>query len=182
MIAFKHLVTRSVTRIFLRGQYFDHVPMPTRRHSRWFSLLPVGNRMYLYSLSRWIVYGMKLAHVHVCVTRLRFLPFRLVDPCVREDFSFRLFFFLFFLFPRFATYLEKFGFRADVSEVFCLPLFMIQFVIREKKNEKKGGDVDRVCSFWMLQIFFIHLYLLFLKIFFDIFYLIFIWLWIAFVR
>lgn len=98
MIAFKHLVTRSVTRIFLRGQYFDHVPMPTRRHSRWFSLLPVGNRMYLYSLSRWIVYGMKLAHVHVCVTRLRFLPFRLVDPCVREDFSFRLFFFLFFFF------------------------------------------------------------------------------------
>lgn len=96
MIAFKHLVTRSVTRIFLRGQYFDHVPMPTRRHSRWFSLLPVGNRMYLYSLSRWIVYGMKLAHVHVCVTRLRFLPFRLVDPCVREDFSFRLFFFFFF--------------------------------------------------------------------------------------
>lgn len=180
MIAFKHLVTRSVTRIFLRGQYFDHVPMPTRRHSRWFSLLPVGNRMYLYSLSRWIVYGMKLAHVHVCVTRLRFLPFRLVDPCVREDFSFCLFFF--FLFSRFATYLEKFGFRADVSEVFCLPLFMIQFVIREKKNEKKGGDVDRVCSFWMLQIFFIHLYLLFLKIFFDIFYLIFIWLWIAFVR
>lgn len=182
MIAFKYLVTRSVTRIFLRGQYFDHVPMPTRRHSRWFSLLPVGNRMYLYSLSRWIVYGMKLAHVHVCVTRLRFLPFRLVDPCVREDFSFCLFFFLFFLFPRFATYLEKFGFRADVSEVFCLPLFMIQFVIREKKNEKKGGDVDRVCSFWMLQIFFIHLYLLFLKIFFDIFYLIFIWPWIAFVR
>lgn len=182
MIAFKHLVTRSVTQIFLRGQYFDHVPMPTRRHSRWFSLLPVGNRMYLYSLSRWIVYGMKLAHVHVCVTRLRFLPFRLVDPCVREDFSFRLFFFLFFLFPRFATYLEKFGFRADVSEVFCLLLFMIQFVIREKKNEKKGGDVDRVCSFWMLQIFFIHLYLLFLKIFFDIFYLIFIWPWIAFVR
>lgn len=182
MIAFKHLVTRSVTRIFLRGQYFDHVPMPTRRHSRWFSLLPVGNRMYLYSLSRWIVYGMKLAHVHVCVTRLRFLPFRLVDPCVREDFSFRLFFFLFFLFPRFATYLEKFGFRADVSDVFCLLLFMIQFVIREKKNEKKGGDVDRVCSFWMLQIFFIHLYLLFLKIFFDIFYLIFIWPWIAFVR
>lgn len=182
MIAFKHLVTRSVTRIFLRGQYFDHVPMPTRRHSRWFSLLPVGNRMYLYSLSRWIVYGMKLAHVHVCVTRLRFLPFRLVDPCVREDFSFCLFFFLFFLFPRFATYLEKFGFRADVSDVFCLPLFMIQFVIREKKNEKKGGDVDRVCSFWMLQIFFIHLYLLFLKIFFDIFYLIFIWLWVAFIR
>lgn len=139
MIAFKHLVTRSVTRIFLRGQYFDHVPMPTRRHSRWFSLLPVGNRMYLYSLSRWIVYGMKLAHVHVCVTRLRFLPFRLVDPCVREDFSFRLFFFFFFFFSSFRNVSWKIWISGRCVRGFLSPpLYDTVRNTGEEKWKKRG--------------------------------------------
>lgn len=113
---------------------------------------------------------MKLAHVHVCVTRLRFLPFKLLDPCRTGRFFFSTFFFsfrFFFFFFDLVTYLEKFGFRwTDVSEVFCLPsLYDTVRNTGEEKWKKKRTWIERVrfeCCRYFLFICILKIFLVFL--------------------